>query len=114
MNLISQIHPFLVGFTSLSFLVYGATCIFSDYMKREFTRYGVPQFRVTIGTSQLAAAIGLALSYTYPLLGAISAAGLTLQMALGFGVRLKIRDGIRRSSPAFIYMVVSFLILIGY
>lgn len=108
------LHDILVAFTSVSFLIYGTTCIFSDYMRQEFVRYGLSPFRVLTGALQLLGAAGLALSFIYPTYGLLASAGLALLMALGFAVRLKIRDGFRRSSPAFLYMVLSLLILVGY
>lgn len=108
------LHDLLVGFTSVSFFLYGSTCLFTDYMRVEFARYGLSKYRVITGALQLAAAAALALSFVQPILGTFAAAGLAAQMALGFAVRLKIRDGFWRSSPAFIYMVLSLLILPGF
>lgn len=114
MSYAPAIQNLLVGFTSLSFFLYGATCIFSQHMRLEFARYGLAKYRVLTGLLQLAGATGLALSFRVPVFGELASAGLALQMALGFGVRLKLRDGFWRSSPAFIYMLLCALVFIGY
>jgi uncharacterized membrane protein len=40
----------------------------------------------------------------------LGSGGLALLMFLGFIVRIKIRDGFLRSSPAFIYMIINLII----
>jgi len=77
-------------------------------MKIEFIRYGLDDKRRLVGTLQLAGAFGLILGYFYSqLVCLLSALGLCLLMLLGFGVRLKIRDSILQSTPAFLYALLN-------
>ena len=80
-------------------------------MRMEFTRFGLSTLQRQItGVLQIAGAVGLLL-YTYNLkLAAFSAAGLALLMLLGFIVRMRIKDSVYESSPAFIFMVLNGII----
>jgi uncharacterized membrane protein YkgB len=99
--------PFLTGFSALSFFCYGTRCLLSASMMREFERFGVQRFRRLIGVTQLLAASGLLLSFIHPLCGLIAAGGLSLQMLLGFCLRLKIKDSLLQSSPAIFYCALN-------
>ena len=99
--------PATLLFCVVSFLGYGLSCLLTARMNREFERYGLVRFRVLTGLLQIAGALGLLGGLRFPLIGATAAGGLTLLMLLGFGVRLKIRDGIARSLPALLYLIVS-------
>ena len=94
-------------FCALSFVGYGASCLWTTYMVREFTRYGLAQFRVLTGILQLLGATGLVLGLWWPLIGLLASTGLALQMLCGFAVRLKIRDGALRSAPALFYALLN-------
>lgn len=94
-------------FCAISFMGYGVSCLVTDHMVREFERYGLPRYRVLTGLLQLMAAVGLIAGFRFPLLGALAAGGLALQMLLGFGVRLKIRDRFLLCLPALVYLVIS-------
>lgn len=94
----------LAAFDALSFLLYGLSCLVSARMVAEFDRYGLAGFRVLTGWLQLAGAAGVALGMAgYEPLGLLAAGGLSLQMALGVGVRLRIRDRWYQALPAFGY-----------
>jgi len=77
----------------------------------EFTRFGLSNLQRQItGVLQVIGSLGL-LFFSYSLeLAAISAAGLSLLMLLGFIVRVQIKDSIYESSPAFIFMVLNAII----
>lgn len=94
-------------FCAGSFIGYGARCLKAEYMVLEFERYGLPQYRKLTGILQLLGAVGLLAGFWFPLIGAIAAGGLALQMLVGFGIRLKIRDHFLFSIPAFAYLLVS-------
>lgn len=94
-------------FCVVSFLGYGIGCLGTDHMVREFTRYGLPRFRTLTGILQILGAIGLLAGLLLPAVGAMAAAGLAVLMLLGFGVRLKIRDGVLLSLPALLYLLLS-------
>ncbi len=91
---------------ALSFLGYGTTCLLSAHMVAEFERYGIPQFRLITGLLQLLAALGLVLGLVLPVVGALSAAGLSLQMACGVSVRIRIGDRLQQCLPAAVFMFI--------
>ena len=94
-------------FCAIAFLGYGVSCLVADHMVKEFTRYGLPRYRVLTGVLQLMAAVGLLAGFRFPGIGALAAGGLALQMLLGFGVRLRIRDGFLLCLPALAFCGIS-------
>lgn len=94
-------------FCAISFIGYGFACLTTEYMVREFERYGLPRYRRLTGILQLLAAAGLLAGFKVPLIGALAAGGLAIQMLVGFGVRLKIRDSLPRCIPALAYLALS-------
>jgi hypothetical protein len=79
-------------------------------MKKEFERYGLSHFQITTGILEILGALGLLVGFKFKILLMISAAGLSLLMLLGFGVRIKIKDSFVQSFPAFFYMLLNFYI----
>ena len=98
---------FLSLFNAGSFLVYAIACLTSDRMVTEFQRYGLPHVRKLTGTLQILAVLGLIIGFKVPLIGAAASAGLALQMLVAACIRLRIRDGVLRSSPAFLYLFLN-------
>ena len=90
-------------FCAISFYLYGWSCLKTRYMIVEFKRYRLSQFRVLTGQLQLLGATGLIVGLLIPAVGGLAAAGLSLQMACGLGVRIRSKD---RCLPAIIYMIV--------
>jgi len=101
-------------FSALSFLVYGTGCLFSGYMVLEFNRYGFAKYRIVTGLLQLLGAAGLLVGFIIPLIGAIAAGGFALQMFFAVGIRLKIGDGVLRTSPALFYLVLNAVLVLLY
>lgn len=101
-------------FSALSFLGYGISCVGSGHMVTEFRRYGLAKFRVLTGTLQILGAIGLLIGLWLPWVGIFASGGLALQMLLGFGVRLSIRDPIHLCLPALFYCVLNAWLLFQY
>ncbi len=97
-------------FCAISFLGYGFSCLTSEHMVREFERFGLARFRRLTGTLQLLGGAGLLVGLQFPVVGAIASGGLALQMLLGFGVRLKIRDRLLLCLPALIFLVLCALL----
>ena len=83
-------------------------------MVREFERFGLGSYRQLIGGTQLLAAAGLLLSFAYPICGLIASGGLALQMLMGFGVRLKIKDSVLQASPALFYFALNTYLFLGF
>ncbi|MFB0905096.1 MAG: DoxX family protein [Nonlabens sp.] len=104
---------FLLYFNIASFFFFGTTCLFSPHMRLEFNRYGLNSLqRFMTGVLQLAGACGLIAGIYFTYIGIAASFGLSLLMLAGLITRIKIRDGIYKSSPALIYMVLS--AIIGY
>jgi hypothetical protein len=77
-------------------------------MKSEFKRYGLTDNqRLLTGVLQIIGALGLLIGLWFTFLGMSASAGLSLLMLAGFITRIKIKDGFLKSSPSFIYMVIS-------
>lgn len=105
----------LTAFSAISFFCYGFGCLFSRRMVDEFERYGLARFRKLTGVLQLLGASGLALGlFGYTTIGFLAAAGLSLQMLLGWIVRLRIRDSIVQCLPAICYMGLNALIAFSF
>lgn len=82
-------------------------------MKTEFIRYGLEKWRTIVGFLQLIGAIGLIIGLIYsPKLSIIAAAGLSILMILGFGVRLKIKDNVVQSTPSLFFAIINIIIVI--
>lgn len=100
------LHTILIIFLAISFLYYGYECLFSNKMKLEFLRFKLSETQRKItGVLQIIAGFALLFSFTSPMIGVIATAGLTIQMLLGFMVRLKMKDSIMRSLPSFVLMI---------
>lgn len=82
--------------------------MYSDKMKVEFNRFGLNELQRKItGVLQILGGVLLLLGFVSPLIGLIAAGGLTIQMLLGFMVRLKIKDSIILSLPSFVFMILN-------
>lgn len=62
--------------------------------------------RLLTGVLQLIGAAGLIVGIFNTYIGIAASAGLSLLMLAGFMVRVKIKDGVYKSSPALIFMVL--------
>jgi hypothetical protein len=101
------LNAVLIVFSALSFMGFGASCIWSPYMKREFERYHLGTWRPLVGALQLAAAAGLLAGLSQPWMGRAAAAGLAAMMLAGVGVRIKIKDTVPQMIPALFYMLLN-------
>ena len=100
-------------FSALSFIFYGIMSFTSNIMKSEFNRWGISKFRIIVGSAQLSGGFGLFLGFYFPIMTVLSSLGLTVLMFLGFILRLIVKDGIVKSSPAFIYIIINLYILLN-
>lgn len=92
------------------FLGYGLLCLFANGMVDEFERYGLARFRRLTGALEVLGALGLAGGYLVPFMDVFSATGLAVLMALGVGVRIKVRDPVVEMLPAaFLLLVNAFI-----
>jgi hypothetical protein len=97
---------FVMLFCALSFFGYGLSCLRTRRMVEEFKRYRLAEYRELTGWLQLLGATGLLVGLFVPLLGGLAAGGLSLQMACGFGVRVRLRDSWLQCAPSAIYMLL--------
>lgn len=91
----------------VAFLVYGTACVATDRMVAEFERYGLPGLRRLTGSLEIAGGLGLLVGVWWPPLGIAAAAGLCALMAAGTWTRVRIRDSLRETLPAFSLMLVN-------
>lgn len=81
----------------------------------EFKRFGLTEIqRMVTGTLQLLGAAGLITGLFIPIIGFISAAGLSVMMLVAFLVRMKIRDGFLKSAPSLLFLALNSWIAAGF
>lgn len=97
----------LVFLSALSFLIYGSACFFSAPLQREFVRYRLESQRALVGILQLGAAIALVAGLSHPWIGRAASGGLALMMLAAVGVRIKIKDTLLQTAPAFLYLTLN-------
>ena len=100
--------------SALSFLWYAIDCLTTVRMRLEFERYGMGSYRVLTGILQICGVVGLAVGYTIAIIGVLAAAGLAIQMILALVVRIRIKDGFLRSSPAVFYLILNAFLVYLY
>jgi hypothetical protein len=100
-----------IWLSSISFFFFGISYFTSQYLKDEFKRYGLAKFGPLTATLQLLGAVGLLVGLKVPLILSVAAGGLSLLMLLGFGVRIKIRDGFWLSLPSLLFALLNGYIL---
>ena len=86
--------------SAVAFLFYGYEALVADRVRREFERYGMPQFRVVIGSLQILGALGALAGLVNDMIGALATGGLMLMMLLGVVVRIRIHDAPRQMVQA--------------
>lgn len=101
----------LIVVSSLSFLWYGISYFASTQMKMEFERFGLAKVGALTAVLELLGAVGLLVGLKIPVILLISAGGLSLLMLLGVAVRVKVKDSLWISLPAFFFMMLNFYIL---
>lgn len=101
-----------VGLSVVLFLYYGLHGLLSDRMVAEFERYGLSRYRRLTGSLEVLGALGLVVGYFVLPVLVIASAGLTLLMTLGVVTRVRVRDPIAHTIPAFALMLVNAYILV--
>lgn len=104
---VSGIDLTLILISAVSFIFFGGGCFVSSYLQDEYERYGIGKLRALIGVLQLLGSAGLLVGLHTAWIGQFSAGGLALMMLCGVGVRIKIKDTIPQTMPAFAYMVLN-------
>ena len=83
-------------------------------MVREFQRFGVARFRVLTGILEILGGLGVLIGLWFWPLGLVSSCGLFVLMAMGFIVRIRIRDRVLQCLPALFFCLLNGLILIHF
>lgn len=109
-----SLFPLLNLFSALAFTIYGVGCLFTEGMKREFERFGLPRLRVLVGATQILGAGALLAGFAIPAVGLAGAAGLAVQMLAGVGVRIRIGDGLAASLQAGGFLLVNTVLTLAY
>lgn len=76
-------------------------------MKDEFKRFGLEKMGLTIVLLEILGALGLLAGLKFNFILVISSLGLALLMMAGVMVRIKMKDSLLISLPAFSYMVLN-------
>ena len=76
-------------------------------MKNEFKRFGIEKLGLATVLLEILGALGLLVGLKFYFLLMISSLGLALLMLAGLIVRIKLKDSIWISLPAFFYMVLN-------
>lgn len=97
----------LILISSLSFIGYGFAYFKSPQMKSEFKRFGLEKVGTLTAVLELLGAVGLLVGLKINPILLFSAGGLALLMFLGVLVRIKMKDSLLISLPAFFYFVLN-------
>jgi hypothetical protein len=81
-------------------------------MKGEFERFKLEKFGLIVIVLQFLGASGLLLGLKFNLLLILSSLGLALLMFFGVIVRLRLKDGLKVSTPALFYMILNAVIFV--
>jgi|TARA_R110000868_G_scaffold4768_4_gene29729 hypothetical protein len=81
-------------------------------MVLEFKRYDLEKFRVLVGLLQLLGSLGLFLGFFSKNWAILASLGLAVLMAIGFMVRVKIKDPFILSFPSIFYAVLNMILFV--
>ena len=109
----NTLYIILILFSGVSFVVYGGLLFTSTGMQNEFKRFGLERFTKLIGLLELLGGVGLLVGLKFHFVLLISSCGLAILMFLGFGVRLKMKDGLWLSFPSLFFMLINLYIFLN-
>jgi hypothetical protein len=107
------LYTLAIFVSSFAFLAYVAAYFISPHMKSEFKRFKLERLGQLTILLQFLGACGLLVGFYLKPILLISAAGLGLLMLFGLLVRIKSKDNVWVSLPAFFFMCLNFSILIA-
>jgi hypothetical protein len=102
-----ELYKICTFLSSGSFFAYVISYFTSPHMKNEFKRFGLEKMGLFTIILQTLGAAGLLVGLLFNPILIISSAGLSLLMFSGLIVRIKLRDSIWVSFPAFFYMILN-------
>jgi len=94
-------------------LFYGLMVLFFDGMRAEFERFGLSRFRRLTGSLEVLGGVGLLVGLAVPEVMLVAAGGLTLLMLLGVITRIRVRDSLLESLPAWIVLAINAFIAVS-
>ena len=106
------VNTIIILFSGVSFVIYGGLLLVSPKMQNEFKRFELEKFTTLTGVLELLGGIGLLVGLKISFILLISSGGLALLMLLGFGVRIKVKDGFWLSFPSLFFMLLNFYVFI--
>lgn len=106
--MVLSIASFVSG---IGFLIYGVQCLRDPFMKREFERFKVPQFRTLTGVLEIIGGVGVLAGLVISFLGILASAGLAVLMLLGVITRIKVGDSPSQCLPASFFCTLNAVIL---
>jgi len=109
---VTNIFIALVVFSGVSFVIYGGLLFTSPVMQNEFKRFELERFTRLVGLLEILGGIGLLVGLKFQLILLIASGGLAILMLLGFGVRLKMKDGLWLSFPSIFFMFLNVYIFL--
>lgn len=108
----STLYILLVLFSGISFIIYGSLLLVSAEMQNEFKRFELEKFTTLTGILELLGGIGLLVGLKVGFILVIASGGLALLMLLGFGVRIKVKDGFWLTFPSLFFMLLNLYVFI--
>ena len=99
--------------SSLCFLAYAFSYFNEPHMKNEFKRFGLERVGLTIILLEILGALGLLIGLKFHGILLIASLGLALLMLAGLIVRIRLKDSIWISFPAFSLMVLNAYIFLA-
>jgi len=100
---------FCIILSGIAFLGYSIAFFTGPKMKLEFKRFGLEKYALLTVIFEILGALGLLIGYflSQKLLLEISAVGLSVLMFLGVLVRLRVKDGLFVTMPAFFFFLLN-------
>ena len=105
--MIIELNTTCILVSSFSFFAYVLSYFMSPHMKSEFKRFNLGGLGLTIIILQFLGATGLLVGLLLNPILMISSFGLFLLMLLGLAVRIKLKDSLWVSLPAFFFMLLN-------
>lgn len=119
-----KLYIYLNLISSISFIIYGFSCLYSKKMKREFIRFEILPYKNFAGSTQIISSLLIILgtidlvfiNYTKlnTIFISIGAFILTIQMLVVIIVRFIKKDSIYVTIPGILYLIINSLILSNY
>ena len=119
-----KLYIYLNLISSISFIIYGFSCLYSKKMKLEFIRFEILPYKNFAGSTQIISSLLILLGtidlffINYTTLNtifiSIGAFILTIQMLVVIIVRFIKKDSIYVTIPGILYLIINSLILSNY